>query len=477
MKKIILLAFVLVLLSTVMIGRFIRPVEASGTIYIKADGSIDPTTANITSTDNVTYTFADNINDSIVVERDNIVVDGAGYTLQGTGSGSGFNLTGINNITIKNTNIKGFRTGIYLNSTSSSVIYGNNITDNGFGIRLYDSSYITISGNDIKANAWWCIQLKDSSNHNSISGNNLTNTISGSGMSIEDSLNNDVSGNIIANNSIGGIWLGIGSSSNIISGNVITNKQYGIWLYSTSDNNIIGNNITNNGDGIHLSGYSNNVIYHNNFINNTKQFLVYTPGYTNFWDDGYPSGGNYWSDYVATANDTHSGPFQNEPGSDGIGDRPYIIDVDNQDGYPLMGPISFFNACTWDEITYYVHTVSNSTVSDFYFSEDDKLISFNVTGADGTVGFCRVTIPNEFLWCDTPEQWQVWVNNTLIEDRKIIEDTNYTYIYFTYNQSTQNVEVIGVHVIPEFPTWTSMLLILIVLTVAIAIHKRRLKTI
>jgi len=62
----------------------------------------------------------------------------------------------------------------------------------------------------------------------------------------------------------------------------------------------------------------------------------YTSGYANIWDDGYPSGGNYWSDY--TGADLCNGPYQNETGSDGIGDSPYIIDENNTDSYPLMNP-------------------------------------------------------------------------------------------------------------------------------------------
>jgi len=34
--------------------------------------------------------------------------------------------------------------------------------------------------------------------------------------------------------------------------------------------------------------------------------------------------------------------------------------------------------------------------------------------------------------------------------------------------------ILGSEIIPEFPTWTSMLLVLITLTVAIALYKRRL---
>jgi hypothetical protein len=56
----------------------------------------------------------------------------------------------------------------------------------------------------------------------------------------------------------------------------------------------------------------------------------------NVWDDGYPSGGNYWSDYTGV--DLYSGPYQNETSSDGIGDTPYDIDENNVDHYPLMKP-------------------------------------------------------------------------------------------------------------------------------------------
>jgi hypothetical protein len=63
---------------------------------------------------------------------------------------------------------------------------------------------------------------------------------------------------------------------------------------------------------------------------------VYTSYSTNFWDHGYPAGGNYWSDYSEP--DFYSGPFQNETGGDGIGDAPYVIDVSNIDNYPLINP-------------------------------------------------------------------------------------------------------------------------------------------
>jgi hypothetical protein len=57
--------------------------------------------------------------------------------------------------------------------------------------------------------------------------------------------------------------------------------------------------------------------------------------FNNTWDDGYPSGGNYWSDYVGV--DVEMGPNQDLPGSDGLGDTPYNIDASNTDHYPWFG--------------------------------------------------------------------------------------------------------------------------------------------
>ena len=42
--------------------------------------------------------------------------------------------------------------------------------------------------------------------------------------------------------------------------------------------------------------------------------------------------------------DFYGGPFQNETGSDGIGDTSYVINVDNIDHYPLMNPYAIPSA-------------------------------------------------------------------------------------------------------------------------------------
>jgi parallel beta-helix repeat protein len=218
-----------------------------------------------------------------------------------------------------------------------------------------------------------------------------------------------------------------------IYGPTSTYADSGIYVCNSSGNEMSYNIIMNNHFGIYFYYSSNNVIHHNNFFHNVVQ--THLEHSSNTWDEGYPSGGNYWIDHTGV--DLCSGPYQNETGSDGISDTPYPIGADNEDRYPLMGLVNLFNVetGTWKEVPGWV-IASNSDVSDFYFNPGEgAFVSFNVTGQEGTLGYCRVTIPNELLWCDNPEQWQVWVNNTLIEDKKIMEDTNYTYICFTYNHS------------------------------------------
>jgi parallel beta-helix repeat protein len=102
----------------------------------------------------------------------------------------------------------------------------------------------------------------------------------------------------------------------------------------SSSNKIMRNNITSNGQGIYLNQVAYNRIYHNNFIDNGMPAVDDT--FTNFWNDTYPSGGNYWSTYAGA--DVLKGPARNIPGEDGLGDTPFFINPNVMDEYPLMGP-------------------------------------------------------------------------------------------------------------------------------------------
>ncbi len=274
--------------------------------------------------------------------------------------GSSNNIIGNNDLSIW-----GGKYGIYLDHSSNNTIIGNTVTGKFIGIYATYSNQNTIRNNNCSYCTIGPISMHSGmylrySNNNAISGNTITNN-EDYGIFLDGS-NNTISDNIVSDNEYAGIR--VGGDNNSISNNVISgNWLDGISLYG-SNNSVSGNTLTNNGgkgvyidvgEGIYVSGSynaisgntisdniygirlqaSNNFIYHNNFVNNTNQTYIRS-GKTSVWDDGYPSGGNYWSDY--TGEDLYSGPYQNETGSDGIGDTPYVIDENNQDNYPLMHP-------------------------------------------------------------------------------------------------------------------------------------------
>jgi parallel beta-helix repeat protein len=138
------------MLTLIFYVQSIQSVRATGTIYIRADGSVELMTAPIQQDGNV-YTFTDDIYDSIVVERDNIVIAGSGCTVEGTGAydSKGISLSQRSNITIKNVEIKTFGKGIHLYESSNNTIFESNITNNDYGIMLEWSSNNIVSGNII----------------------------------------------------------------------------------------------------------------------------------------------------------------------------------------------------------------------------------------------------------------------------------------------------------------------------------------
>jgi hypothetical protein len=256
--------FIFLLLSTATLAGLCSasPTQTEPRIRILPDGNIDPSNVPIQRNGDV-YTFTDNVCAQIVVDRDNVVIDGAGYALQGTYNGTrtdswvvgqgpdqeyndtapwtmGIDLANknIHNLTVKNLNIKNFYIGIYV-WTSNNTITGCAVSDNIVGILL--------SGD-----------------------------------------------------------------SNTITSNYIARNDEGIFF-----------GVNNPGDEP-----LNIVLTHNSFVDNVVQFSgCFCEGYNtteavHTWDDGEE--GNYWSDYTGIDAD-----------GDGVGDTPYVIDVQNKDRYPL----------------------------------------------------------------------------------------------------------------------------------------------
>ena len=281
MRRKFVLIITLTLVSIALLGLTLRfhIADASNTITINSDGTIDPPTAPIDRTNDVIYTFTDNINDSLVVQRDNIVVDGADYTLQGVGSGTGIYLSGRTNVTIKNVQIKNFSYGIYISESSNNTITGNNITNNAdHGIYLYSSSDNNhVSNNNMKGNEKNGIELRYSSN-NTISGNNMKDNEAG--IYIRSSTHNKVYGNNITDNGGvqvgGGVWLHYADFNTVSGNNITANTWHGVDLERASNNTISGNEIVaGTNRAIYLDPYSNyNNITGNSIIDNYKGIEV-----------------------------------------------------------------------------------------------------------------------------------------------------------------------------------------------------------
>jgi len=322
--------------------------EWTGTVYIRADGGINPQTAPI-KRDGDMYIFTNSIFGEIYVERNDIVIYGNGFMVEGYWSPGvmlfrpiyGFTLLAVRNVTICNTCIKNFSTAILVKNSSEIIIRENNITENECGIEIESSFDNNILKNEIYKNEYGIILTDSSINRvfeNHVSKNNIV------GVYLCNSSNIGISQNDITENG-NGIYLHKSSSASIDENSILRNKC-GIYFELSCDNTIIANEVTNNSHGIFFIESSNNIFYHNDFINNTKQVYdcswedpYYNPS-INIWDYGYGYGfdyflyGNYWSDYIGI--DEKRGPHQDQPGPDFVGDMPYVIDDNNIDHYPLM---------------------------------------------------------------------------------------------------------------------------------------------
>ena len=301
------------------------------------------------------------------------------------------------------------------------------------GIFILDSDGNTVSHNNITLSKFEGLVIENSTD--SVITNNLISSNGEDGVYMLNTSTTVLRSNTMTSNN----WTGVhidASHGNTIGGNTLSNNtKFGMRLDDSNHISVVGNTISwNERAGIDFFNLTDSVFCHNNFVNNTQQ--ISSDYSLNSWDNS--TEGNYWSDYNGT--DLYSGPSQNETGSDGIGDASYLVDKNNQDKYPLMGPIRFFDAGTWNGVSYGVNVVSNSTVSKFELNEVEKIISFNVSGENG-LGFCRVTIPNvivQGLWQD---RYTVLVDgeDPLVTNKWTGETC--TYIYFTYIHSEHEVVI------------------------------------
>lgn len=191
--------------------------------------------------------------------------------------------------------------GIILNNTENGCVENSHVMANWLGVVAFSSANISISDTFAQDNLNTGIGAQDSTNV-TLLRNNATSS-GGVGFVLTNCSVSTVIGNDAYFNTFS---LNIYFSDNITMtfNNLTYGTSGGCWLYSSE-------NIS---------------VHHNNFIENNDYQAKDGRGKDNSWDNGYPSGGNHWSDYGGI-----------DANSDGIGDTPYdIIDTTIDDRYPLM---------------------------------------------------------------------------------------------------------------------------------------------
>lgn len=319
------------------------------TVCIGGDGSLNATSAAIRRQGD-TYTFTGNIvNQTILVQKDNIILDGAGYTLQGWSQTIGDQATAINihsrnNITITSLNIKQFTIPIWVQNSTGVTVKNSNITQGYPYAILMESTNRTQAVHNIFLGSM--VELQGCSN-NLIDGN----TFSSSHTGVADYSGR---GNMISHNNFVTVNTSVLSVSDdsAVTRNVIVNGDTGIFVkgkgFDVSENAIANcttsltvtalnsfiyaNNVWNSTTGLQLNSNSaepqigNNTYTRNNFENITRNLEIITASkVADHWDDG--GEGNYWSNYTGA-----------DGNGDGIGDSPYYLDANNIDNYPLVQP-------------------------------------------------------------------------------------------------------------------------------------------
>ena len=245
-----------------------NPVEqkSSEAFTINADGSISPSTAPIQQTGNI-YSLTRDINGSIKVVSNSVVLDGNGHTINvpfGEFT-AGIQLDDVHNVTVKNLVILGGAFGVNLGGMFNTIL-NNTIMEQDNGVYSLETA----------------------------------------------------PAGVFVNN----------ASSNVIAGNIFADNKVCVSLISwnpgaCTKNLLFKNTFKNSTNALLLYDSSNNTFYHNNFIDNEN--IVNDGGYSgyhivsvNVWDDEDHLG-NYWGDYFSRY------PNASEIGNSGIGDTPYVV--------------------------------------------------------------------------------------------------------------------------------------------------------
>ncbi len=257
-----------------------------------------------------------NATECIEIISDDVVLNGNGHTIDGTGSGYGVYVHDVSNVIVKNFEVSDWDKGVFYQNSSygvidnitaksnnggveitgnngpnsySSIINSNIVNNTGVGISLTFEDNILIDGNLIENNSYSGISLYYSYNNtisnNTIVHNNQEYSYSHAGLYLYYSPNNTITGNYISKNPRYGVYI-IKSSYNALSENDIVfncGGNAGVSISKGFSNIFESNNISfNTGTGIELWNSNNNT-----FLNNIVDSNGYHGTYLFYSDYNY----------------------------------------------------------------------------------------------------------------------------------------------------------------------------------------------
>ena len=200
----------------------------------------------------------------------------------------------------------GSKSGIRLIQVTNGTVMMCTVTNCEWGIAVFSCSEIEVIDNDL-TDCYYGVGIVDS-NGVDVWFNRVMNS-HGIGIAVNYTIGFYFSNNTIINSSHYGVMV-VDCQMGYVASNAVAYSDYtGIRLRNSEQITLFHNALLYN----HFQAYDDNIA-------------------ENAWNLGYPIGGNYWSNYTGV--DLYSGPNQDLPGSDGIGDTPYTIGVFDQ--YPLM---------------------------------------------------------------------------------------------------------------------------------------------
>jgi parallel beta-helix repeat protein len=343
MKKTFSLLILAILLTSIFSALSKIQTAKAGTIVVPDNYPTIQAAINAASSGDTIYVKVGTYHENVFVNKAVSIVGENKNTTIIDGGKSNTITVKADNVTISDFTIRNGWSGIYSNGYDRMTIEENIVTAN-IGTGVGDGIYIMNSYGDII-------------------GNNIITGNTEDGLTLAPNTTDSiVSENIIVLNGGTGVFMHDHADRNtIIDNNVSLNSEHGVYMAKVYDNHVYRNCIRSNKVGFTIHGGTRNIIednsvvsnveagfrllqdsiptadnefYHND-IGNNVQVQDFTQS-KNTWNNGYPSGGNYWADYVDV--DEKRGPDQNRLGCDGIWDHTRIIGNYSQDMYPLVRP-------------------------------------------------------------------------------------------------------------------------------------------